>query len=152
MKLCLSCYRLWGSQTQFCGHCGRSFGGRLCRARHLSPPASQFCVQCGNTELSEPTRCLSLNGLVLVVTGLFLCGLFRVALWFAPALGAFLRPALGNVLARMMEPLLLILLVLFLLPGQFGRDARRRAGRFVERLPGQVWRFARSLWRGARRH
>jgi RNA polymerase subunit RPABC4/transcription elongation factor Spt4 len=75
MRLCLSCYRLWPRGALFCGACGRSFGGRVCKRRHVSPPGAQVCIQCGESELTEATGYLSfgwLSGLVSVVALLLL--------------------------------------------------------------------------------
>ena len=57
MKLCLSCYHLSPGESVYCGTCGRSFGGRICRTKkkHLSPPSAQVCVQCGSTDLTDST-------------------------------------------------------------------------------------------------
>lgn len=65
MRLCLTCFHIWHDDAARCGHCSRSFGGRLCDAKrpHISPPHAQYCVQCGRTNLTRYTRSLSLGWL-----------------------------------------------------------------------------------------
>src|SRR5437016_2424974 len=61
MILCLGCKRLWRSESQYCGHCGRSFGAALCPKEHRNPPGSKCCTRCGSRELSKSVRCLHLG-------------------------------------------------------------------------------------------
>jgi hypothetical protein len=61
MKLCLTCKFVSPGTALFCGRCQRSFGGRLCRKLHLSPRGSLYCVECGHSELTEPTSYVTLG-------------------------------------------------------------------------------------------
>ena len=63
MKLCLTCYRLSPAKAGYCGHCGCSFGGRVCRTKkaHRNPRDAQFCVECGSADLTDPTPYVSLG-------------------------------------------------------------------------------------------
>lgn len=61
MKYCLDCRRAWPSEALICGTCRRSFGGRLCANKHLSPAGSSCCVTCGSRILLHPARYLNLS-------------------------------------------------------------------------------------------
>lgn len=44
-----------------CGSCRRSFGGRICSSKHLSPVTATCCTTCGSRKLSQAARYLNLN-------------------------------------------------------------------------------------------
>lgn len=152
MRLCLFCYRLWPRDALFCGACGRSFGGRLCPARHLSPRSARVCVQCGRDELSEPTASVPFGWLTLLLSGLCLLGAWKwtwhhLELVYAAFL-AGLNGALGllfdlpphaveRLTAQAVHWLVFWTLALHLLPGRKGRDIRRAVFGAVRRF-GQI--------------
>lgn len=113
MILCLSCHALSPSGSIYCWRCGRSFGGRRCRARHLSPRPARSCSQCGSRELSQPTGSLGLGWLTRLLAWLVALLLLRVvltyldfvlgALWWAGSLAFGL--ATGASLARVASAL-----------------------------------------------
>ena len=146
MRLCLSCYHMWPGDALLCGHCGRSFGGRLCARRHRSPTGARCCVQCGLTELTVPTRSLPLGWLpVLLSAGILL--LAGLSLW------RFLEPSVLAETHRFFAWLTVIAVIVLCLPGGFGRRVRRSASRTLSGLWrlvfwGLGYRLARELVRG----
>ena len=77
MRFCLHCRNLSGGGP-LCTHCGRSFGGRLCRGRtrHLNPYDAMFCNFCGTPNLEEGARSIPLGWIsrLLIVAALFFGG------------------------------------------------------------------------------
>ena len=74
MRYCLACRRLAASGP-ICSGCGRSFGGHLCSCKHLNPPDSQFCAQCGSTKLLQSAGSISLGKVMAL-------GLLAGATWW----------------------------------------------------------------------
>ena len=86
MKHCYTCSRFFTDEYQFCTGCGRSFGVRYCRSGlHLNSAASEYCRECGSSDLSTPDEeppdsksvkvfivATALAGLALAVTFVFL--------------------------------------------------------------------------------
>ena len=82
MKYCYTCSRYFTDEFLFCTQCGRSFGVRYCRnGLHLNSTASEYCRECGSSDLSTPDEepqdsmplkvlifAAALLGLVLAVT------------------------------------------------------------------------------------
>ena len=103
MKVCLSCLQ---AQTggPYCGGCGRTFGVKLCEAKHASPPSPRIrcCPTCGSTNLTEPTRYLNLTWLPVLLAGLAALEAWR---WSIAHL-----PLLGNLLGRLVLMVLSTLL------------------------------------------
>jgi RNA polymerase subunit RPABC4/transcription elongation factor Spt4 len=131
MQYCRSCKYLSPTGAIYCGSCGRSFGGRRCPQNHLSPQDSQVCIQCGTIELSETTDSIAPLGLIRVI-GLGIIGL--TLLLVAPYLlrqGRLYATALWhhffNVVAidKVLAFIIVVLVILHLLPGGFGRSVRR---------------------------
>ncbi|BDI34171.1 hypothetical protein CCAX7_62220 [Capsulimonas corticalis] len=83
MRLCLTCRHMAPAGAPFCGHCGRSFGGRLCSQWHLSPPSARYCVHCRRTALSDPTSFIPLGwvgpGITVLMFIIAATGIWRVA-------------------------------------------------------------------------
>ena len=77
MRFCLCCRNFSGGGP-LCTHCGRSFGGRLCRGRtrHLNPFDALFCNFCGTDSLQEGARSIPLGWIsrFFIVAGLFFGG------------------------------------------------------------------------------
>lgn len=131
MRLCLTCYRVWPREAILCGHCGRSFGGRRCPRRHLSPAAARCCVQCGATPLTEPTASVPLAWLPL---GLAWGSALLVVIGLWHAVQRPLLAALARDLERLAAWTIVIGLVLMLLPGDLGRWARCATSRLFSGL------------------
>jgi len=142
MRFCLSCYRL-STSGLYCGHCGRSFGGRLCKGKkkHLNPPDAQFCSQCGSDKLTDPTVSLPLGWLTLALVG-GCCWLFwRLTL-------PWMWPVLVMILDRLLFALLwvgLIYALLTLIPGEVGRQLRRLFSSVIKLLSQEGTRLIKSL-------
>lgn len=77
MRFCLRCRNFSGGGP-LCTHCGRSFGGQLCRGRtrHLNPFDALFCNFCGTTDMEESARSIPFGWVsrLLVVAALFFGG------------------------------------------------------------------------------
>lgn len=131
MRLCLSCYRLWPREAILCGWCGRSFNGRLCPRRHLSPASARCCVLCGQTPLTEPTASLPLGWLAALLVWSALAGL-AVCVWH------FISTPLEHEARQGLAWLMTGGVVLALIPGALGRQVRARVSRFLRGL----WRLA----------
>lgn len=163
MRLCLSCYRLSPGGSLYCGNCGRSFGGRLCPARHISPVTSAFCVQCGSQQLTAPTWYLPLgwmSRLILLACVSFIgrwLWLNRSLVGQALASGFTwglihllnLQPrAAGQMIACdariALNWLILFVIALALVPGKVGKKVRR----LVFRLLRWLWRLPFRLFGG----
>ena len=80
MRLCLSCYRLWPRGAVYCGTCARSFEGRLCPARHISPAGARACIHCGATELTETVASLPLGWLTSLIAAAVVFGIAGLVL------------------------------------------------------------------------
>lgn len=142
MRLCLTCFRLWPVGAQYCGYCGRSFGGRICRTKkaHRNPPGAQYCVQCGSPDLTDGTpylplgclnRILAWGSIGLVVRWLWLqiAGLLRAGAILGHSTRLDISPAV--ILNRCVTWLLLLFLLnwfvswlLSLFPGEAGKQLR----------------------------
>jgi len=149
MRLCLSCHRLWPRDALFCGGCARSFGGRLCSARHLSPASAHVCVQCGRDDLSEPTAFLSLSWLSTLLSAVCLLLIWKwswrhltlVYAGFLDVVNCLLRllfdappHALERLVSQGLAWTVCIVVALHLLPGRTGRDVRRTVYASMRRL------------------
>lgn len=123
MKYCLDCRRAWPGESLICGTCRRSFGGRLCANKHLSPAGSSCCGTCGSRKLLHPARYLNLSTpiwlcswligilmLKLVVANFgFLVGL---AVSVAEAIGSFvIGLPLGRLFASLTQAVVVLGLV-----------------------------------------
>ena len=159
---CLHCRRLWPSEARFCGHCGRSFGGRYCQKGHRSPPSAHRCVLCGDVRLTLHTAYVSLGWLycglssgclmllVLILGVALLLALRAASTGVAGVLGRALRGA-EAVLIAVVPPLVLIALLLSALPESVGRPVRRLALGFVYLLSEVLIVGMRTLFVGLRR-
>lgn len=144
MKFCLTCHRLWPPRATYCGHCGRSFGGRICRTKkaHRSPRDAQFCVECGCTDLTDPTPYLSLGCLSYLLTGGGIILLLGWLLPFSGRVAGWLTTSVASRLMHSFNPLLLLDRCLFwlfsmamlyvllasflsLIPGEVGKQLNR---------------------------
>jgi hypothetical protein len=96
MRLCLTCYHMAPAGAPFCGHCGRSFGGRLCDKWHMSPPTARYCVHCRRTSLTDPTSYLPLGWVGPGIT-LFLLLIAAAVIW--RAVGCPVEALLTHVLS-----------------------------------------------------
>lgn len=144
MKLCLTCYRLWPAKATYCGHCGRSFGGRICRTKkaHRSPRDAQFCMECGSADLTDPTPYLSLGcfshlltwGAAILLLWLLLPRSGRVVGWLYALTGNRLNVNFNPIV--LLDHCLFWLLFLFMwyvllsallsmIPGEAGKQLNR---------------------------
>ena len=130
MRLCLSCYHIWPGEAILCGHCGRSFGGRLCARRHLSPASARCCIQCGHPQLTESTASFPLGWIPLL---LCLGAVLGSGLWLWHRVE---RPLLVQV-QQVAVWTVILWLALMLLPGSFGYNVRRSLSRLCQGL----WRL-----------
>lgn len=170
MRLCLSCYRLWPRSALFCGACGRSFGGRLCPSRHLSPANAHVCVQCGKDEMSEPTAGLYLGWLPTLLSGLclllawkwtwhhlaFVYAILLASVNLALRLLVDAGPhAVERLTAQVAGWAVFLTVALHLVPGRKGRDLRQALfgalRRIVQMVCGivvvQIARRLLAAWR-----
>lgn len=106
MKLCLSCFHVWPAHAAYCGYCHRTFGGRLCPKKHLSPVTAQYCIQCGSNNLTDPTSHLSLGWIVRLFAIVIVLGT-AIVLWI------FLRKPLAQLGACLFEMVISIGFLLF---------------------------------------
>lgn len=104
MRVCLSCFQ---AQTggPYCGGCGRTFGVKLCEAKHTSPPSPRIrcCPTCGSTNLTEPTRYLNLTWLPLLLAGLAALGAWRWGIAHLTLLGSLLGRLVLILLSTMLD-------------------------------------------------
>lgn len=114
MKLCLSCFHVWPAGAAFCGHCNRTFGGRLCPKKHMSPVTARYCITCGSNKLTDPTTHLSLGWAVRLFTIGIVVGLV-IVLWLV-----FRRPLeeLGAYLFQTVLFVGILLIVIRLIAGE----------------------------------
>ena len=77
MHLCLACRGVSPRGSAFCGHCARSFGGRLCPNRHRNAPSVRCCTTCGSPALTECARSLRLGWLSSSLAGLCALGTWK---------------------------------------------------------------------------
>lgn len=70
MIFCRSCKRVSPHKSRFCGHCAKSFGGRLCPKGHKNPVFANCCTECASTELSTSTNFVSVRPLTFVFSTL----------------------------------------------------------------------------------
>jgi len=109
MTICLSCYHCWPESAIYCGSCQRTFQGRRCPHAHLSPKDARYCIECGTSDLSVPTK--------WITTG-WVC---RLAAWMVAF--CFLKPLLiliGKLCLGILAVCLLMSLLLRLLFGRSG--------------------------------
>jgi hypothetical protein len=122
MKLCLDCRRVWPAEALICGSCRRSFGGRLCPGRHLSPSRAACCTTCGSRKLLQPARFLNLGlptrlcawaiGLLLLKLAIANLGtLIHLAACFAFQLGSWLVGAPLVHLVCLLLPYVVVTLI-----------------------------------------
>lgn len=145
MRLCLSCYHLWPGDALLCGHCARSFGGRLCARHHRSPASARCCVQCGLTELTVPTRSFPLGWFPLLL--IWGC-VILLGLWGWHQVGSAVEHGVRQIILYAAG----IAIVLALIPGKTGRHLRRGALRVISVLGrllflGLGYRLARETVR-----
>ncbi|BDI31463.1 hypothetical protein CCAX7_35140 [Capsulimonas corticalis] len=156
MRLCLTCRYVSPEGAVHCGHCGRTFGARLCPSRHPSPPDAEYCVQCGKANVTDATRCLPLGWCTRALTLLIVLLALRWAFGSAPSLLQGMwnlsdwisLHLLGISLCHMRAVLLQIaawfvalFLVSYLLPGSVGGHVRA----LLMRGAGVAARLARSV-------
>ena len=92
MKICLSCSHASPRGSVYCQGCSRTFGKKLCANKHPNAPSAQiqFCAVCGSSEMTEPTRFLSLSWAAPLLAGLIALGLWRWGLAHWLLLGTLL--------------------------------------------------------------
>jgi hypothetical protein len=136
MRLCLTCKYMSPGDAAFCAHCARSFVGRRCPRGHLAPMNAICCPQCGRGDMSAGTPSLNLRAPVLLIgAGITLAVCIPLGQALLPH-AAHAAESFSLTLRGMMNVGILLAIVLYLLPGRFGRDVRR-----------SVSRSLRSLWR-----
>ncbi len=142
MRFCLRCRNFSGGGP-LCTHCGRSFGGRLCRGRtrHLNPFDALFCNFCGTTDLEEGARSIPFGWVsrLLIVAALFFGGRWLLLNFTgAPdlsfkAMTGFKSPAVW--LIEKFAHVIIILLVFYslsaLIPGEAGKQFRAAMSNIV---------------------
>ena len=153
MKICLSCYHAQNGNGSYCGGCGRTYGVKLCEAKHANPPSLQVrcCSQCGSTQLTEPTGFLNLTWLPVLLAGLVALCVWRWMISHLPLLGSLLeRLTVGGLAVLLDVPssgiicgfhrlvawfvsLWILGWMLFLMPGRGGV-----MGAWLRGLPGLV--------------
>ena len=135
MRFCLCCRNFSGGGP-LCTHCGRSFGGRLCRGRtrHLNPFDALFCNFCGTTDLEEGARSIPfgwVSRLLVVATLFFGARWLLLNVSGAPnlsfkAMTGFQSPAVW--LVEKFAHVIIILFVFYFLssfmPGEAGKQFR----------------------------
>lgn len=135
MRFCLRCRNFSGGGP-LCTHCGRSFGGRLCRGRtrHLNPFDALFCNFCGTTDLEEGACSMPFGWVsrLLIVAALFFGGRWLLLNFTqAPnlsfeAMTGFKSP--GVWLVEKFAHVIIILFVFYFLssfmPGEAGKQFR----------------------------
>jgi len=124
MRFCLSCRHLSHAGT-FCGHCGRSFGCRVCNSKkkHKSPPDAQYCLECGSSELTEPAHYVPL-GCVSWIIGWGCIVLLVRGLWGLIS-STKLIPLVLSYCLYWCVILFLIDFFLGLIPGELGKPLRQ---------------------------
>lgn len=141
MRLCLTCKYMSPGDAAFCAHCARSFVGRRCPRGHLAPMNAICCPKCGRGDLSEGTPSVNLHAAVFL-GGVCLAAAVAVPVGYALAPKAsYAAQSLALWLWGAAKVCLLIAVVLYLLPGHFGRDVRRSISRSLRSL----WRLAVGL-------
>ena len=141
MRLCLTCRYLSPKEAIFCAHCARSFGGRRCPRGHLAPMQAICCPECGRAELSEATRSFNLGlplGLLFGGVGIaFLISLIPLVRAAAPPAMSWLYLTAKGIF----NVGILVVIVLYLIPGRLGQEVRRGMGRSFRAL----WRLLVGL-------
>ena len=135
MRFCLRCRNFSGGGP-LCTHCGRSFGGRLCRGRtrHLNPFDALFCNFCGTDSLQEGARSIPLGWLsrLFIVAGLFFGGRWLL-LHFSQAPVVSFEGATGykSPAVWLVEKFAHVIIILFVfyflssfMPGEAGKQFR----------------------------
>lgn len=156
MRFCLRCRNFSGGGP-ICTHCGRSFGGRLCRGRtrHLNPFDALFCNFCGTADLDEGARSIPLGWVsrLLIVGGFFFVGRWLIAtlvgtpnlvmqsLTHYRNLGMCIIQYLGHILVF----LFLFYFLSSLIPGEAGKQFRAISLSFTMQI---VKLFFKVLERG----
>lgn len=142
MRFCLRCRNFSGSGP-LCTHCGRSFGGRLCRGRtrHLNPFDALFCNFCGTNSLEEGASSIPLGWVsrLVIVAGLVFGGRWLLLnVVHVPALSfegltGFKSPAVW--LVEKFAHVIIILFVFYFLsafmPGEAGKQFRAAMSNIV---------------------
>ena len=113
MTICRTCGRASPSGATYCESCGRSFGSRICPAKHQSSPEAQFCQVCGSEELSTATKAtrfgfLARLSMVLVALVLLkmLSPLFPGFIWGAFCFVAWIfNTVFGHLFSRFFQHL-----------------------------------------------
>lgn len=135
MRFCFRCRHFSGGGP-LCTHCGRSFGGRLCRGRtrHLNPYDAVFCNHCGTSDLTEGATSLPLGwfsrllifGLVLWLGRILLSTFAHVSNWSFQGLTGYQN--IGVWLVEKFAHVLVLLFVFYFLssfmPGETGKQFR----------------------------
>ena len=142
MRFCLRC-RSFSGGGPICTHCGRSFGGRLCRGRtrHLNPFDAQFCNFCGTDNLEDAASSIPLSWFsrLLILVVLFFAGRWLfLNLFVSPTLSfegmtGFKSPAVW--LVEKFAHVIIILFVFYFLssfmPGEAGKQFRAAMSNIV---------------------
>ena len=135
MRFCLCCRNFSGGGP-LCTHCGRSFGGRLCRGRtrHLNPFDALFCNFCGTPDLEEGARSISFGWIsrLLIVTALFFSGRWLVLNYtHAPNLSFKAMTGFQSPAVWLVEKFAHVIIILFIfyflssfMPGEAGKQFR----------------------------
>lgn len=163
MRFCLTCRHFSGGGP-LCTHCGRSFGGRLCKGRtkHLNPYDARYCNHCGTSELLKGATSIPLGW----VSKLLIFGvLFFVGRWIL--LGATHAPDLSfqsltgyrDARVWIIEKFANVLIILFVfyflssfMPGEAGKQFRsimtnmimhavKLFFKLVEEVVGVLWKL-----------
>lgn len=118
MIVCLDCRAAWPSGSTFCGQCGRTFGGKRCKNQHLNPKSVQYCLKCGNAEMSDMARSVNLKLAVTIIAffGVLLC--FRTVLsqfWLVLQMSfGVLNTVLGIATGHSLNGVVAFLITLFI--------------------------------------
>src|ERR1700722_4390034 len=146
---CLTCYRLWPSQSVHCGNCGRTFRSRICSNGHKSPMSAQCCTTCGDDDLTQPTAAVQIGCLSGALSiGILLLAIHFVAIHIELLLGDlwsgvcwFVRSVLGVTEARsvqVVDHLFGFLIVLMLLSRIMPSSGRSIISQFLRILGGCI--------------
>ena len=142
MRFCLRCRNFSGGGP-LCTHCGRSFGGRLCRGRtrHLNPFDALFCNFCGTQDLEEGARSIPFGWIsrLLIVTALFFGGRWLLLTFTnAPNLSFVSLTGHNSPAVWLIEKFAHVIIILFVfyflssfMPGEAGKQFRAAVSNIV---------------------
>ncbi len=135
MRFCLACRHFSGGGP-LCTHCGRSFGGRLCkgRTRHLNPHDAVFCNHCGTPDLVDGATSIPFGWVsrILVFAALFYAGQWLLLAYTrAPSLSFQGLTGYKDARVWIIEKFANVLIILFVfhflssfVPGEAGKQFR----------------------------